>query len=282
MGGSSKKQTQPTGTAVTAANFNPETFGKEIGAGVQNAFQAGNRVYNNPLYAGLSAQTNAGIDSLYNTASKSQGMFDGASAFAQGLIDKSGAPSLTESNLMDVAKGEYLNGANPYFEANLAKAKDSTYADVMASLGGSGRTGSTIHMDELTGALGNLDNTARGQQYETERDRQMQALAAIEGQRQQGVSNAMGAATALPGLYSASLLPGQTMTQAGQMRDADAQAKLMADYDLFERQDPYSHLSKYADLLTGIQGNQGVAAKPKETPWWQTALGAATTIAGWF
>ena len=148
MGGSSKMRTGGSATegAVTSSNFNPEGFGKELGASAQNAFRAGGNVFNKPLYAGMGAQTNAGLDSLYNTAAGSQGMFKGATDFAQGLISKAGTPSLTENNLMDVANGGYLKGGNPYFEANLAKAKDSTYADVMASLGGSGRTLSLIHI----------------------------------------------------------------------------------------------------------------------------------------
>lgn len=282
MGGSgSKKNTSGSG-AVTPANFTAEGFGKELGSGIQNAFRGGAQTFDKPLYAGMSDQTKAGLDTAYNTAKNSTGMFDGATDFAQGLIDKAGDPSLTETNLMDAASGAYLDGANPYFEANLAKAKDSTYADVMASLGGTGRTGSSVHMDELTGALGTLDNQARGQQYETERDRQIQALSAIEGMRQQGVANAGAGMAALPGLFQASMMPGQAMIAAGQMTDADAQAQLMADYELFQRKDPFSHLSKYASLFNSMQGTQGVAPKEQETPWWQVGLGAATSIGSMF
>lgn len=283
MGGSSKRSgTSDTGNTVTSSNFSPEGFGKELGASAQNAFRAGGNVFNKPLYAGMGAHSYAGLNSLYNTAKGSQGMFDGATDFAQGLISKAGAPSLTETNLRNVANGGYLRGANPYFEANLAKAKDNTYADVMASLGGSGRTGSTVHMDELTGALGNLENSARGAQYETERDRQMQALAAIEGTRQQGIANAGAGMAALPGLYEASQQPGQDMLSVGQIRDADAQAKLMADYDLSQRKDPFNNISRYMSLMNGAQGTQGIAAKAPETPWWQQALGGAIGIAGAF
>lgn len=317
--------------SVTPASFDVSQFGKSLGASMQNAFEDGNQVFNKPLYTGMGAQTNAGLNSLYNTAAGSQGMFDAGTGYTQGLLNSggltgnmrgaingtgavagnydslyrgAGAPSLTEQNMMNVANGGMLRGGNPYFEANLAKAKDNTYSDVMASLGASGRTGSSVHMDELTGALGNLENGARGAQYETERDRQMQALSSIEAQRQQsfgnqnaalqgrlgalgqqfgmeqqGIGNAMGATAALPGLYEASLMPGQTMLQAGQVRDADAQAQRMADYDLFNRRDPYSHLAKYAGLLNGSQQTAGIQ---QETPWWQTALGTAATVAGAF
>lgn len=246
MGKNDTKQAGTTSGTVTADNFNAENFGKQLGGAANTAFNAGPKVFDKSLYAGMGPQTNAGLDSLFNTASASQGMFG------------------TPDNIKATAAGDYLGGSNPYFEANLAKAKDSTYADVMASLGGTGRTGSNIHMDELTGALGNLDNTARGQQYETERDRQVQALGMM------------------PGLYQNSLLPGQTMLQAGQIRDADGQAKLMADYDLFQRQDPFSHVSKYMSLMNGAQGTQGVAAKEPETPWWQSAIGGAIGVGSMF
>jgi len=316
-GGSGSGGANPGGIpgSVTPRNFNASDFGKSLGAAANNAFNAGNQVYQAPLYAGLSGRTNTALNNIASTANASQGYMNGAMAGTQALIGNggfangmgrnlreveglgaaAGGPSLTEQTLLGTARGQYLNGANPYFEANLRRASDDTYADVMASLGSSGRTGSSVHMDELTGALGDLNNSARSQQYETERDRQLQAIGAIEGTRQQafgnqmtaastafgmgqqGVANRMAGMAALPGIYEASQMPNQTALQVGQMRDTDAQARLMADYDLFQRRDPYTHIARYMTLMNGSQDTAGVR---EEAPWWQTALGTAATVAG--
>jgi hypothetical protein len=104
-------------------------------------------------------------------------------------------PGIMERNLMGVARGDMLRGGNPYFEENLGNALNDAGAGVNAAIGSSGRFGSGAHVGQLGQTLGQLSTSARSQQYETERDRQMQALQGIGGEQQMRTGNQMAALT---------------------------------------------------------------------------------------
>lgn len=302
--------------------FNKDNASNVFGHDLMAVYNQGPQALN--TYAGLSGTTNQGLAGLLSNAKANTGYMNDATKYTQNLIDrggltsgqtgninainnigkqygnlaaKAGSPSLTEGTLMGVAKGQYLNGANPYFEQNLAQATDAARTAVNSSIGG--RYGSNIHTQDLTQNVGNLENSARGAQYETERDRQLQALGAIEGTRQQGfgnqlsalgaqsgnasqafnmgqtgVGNTMNAGNNLASLYQASTLPYKDMLAAGQVRDADAQAQLNAQNTL--KNADYNHLAQYMGLLQGTAAN-----KEKPNPF-MDFLGTAGNLASLF
>lgn len=91
---------------------------------------------------------------------------------------------------------------------------------------------------------------------------------------QQGINNAMSAGNNLGSLYQQSLLPGQTLLNAGQIQDADAQAKLN-DANNIKNKD-FNYLSQWQGLLSGQPED-----KTKSNPWLDI-LGTAGSLASVF
>lgn len=331
-----------------------EGLGSSIMTAAQNEFNAGPRPYANPLYAGIGDTTKAGVNATVGAANAAQSGLQNAfnwnnnfltgggvtpeqrqamtsvgavantlgqpSAAQTGFTEmyqSAGAPSLTESQLMSVARGEQFGQQAPGYARLREKALDDTLTGVGASFLTNGRYGSSVMGDAAgeaaTGVIAGMDY----QNYQSDIARQERALAAIEGQRQQGfnnraaalgaadaarlgqtnaqlsalqsqfgmgqqqVANQAAAAAAMPGYAEALLMPGKAMTQAGQILDADAQARRMADYDLWTRQNGArtDQIAQFANILNGAQGMPGTE---KETPWWQSLLGGAVGLAGAF
>jgi hypothetical protein len=283
-GGSFMGDNQQT-TTQTNAPSNPDvnpTVSRLL-QGVQAAQNKGPQVFQQSLYAGAGPTTQSAWQNTLNASNNPAftGAVNKGLGYAGSLAGGSG-PSLTEQNLSGVANGNYLNGGDPFFEANLAKTLNETSSGINAGLGASGRLGSNLQLQSLSEGLGNVSNAARSQQYQTERDRQVQALGAIEGQRQQGVSNAFAAQAALPGLYQAGLLPSQVQGQVGAAQDADKQAALQGQYDLYSRNANADTdlLAKLSSILAGnaqAGGTTQTTTQPGQ-PWWQTLGGAAVGL----
>lgn len=318
----------------SGGSFNPEDFNKQMGADIQQAYKQGpGDVFGKPLYAGMGSTTKQGLQGMVNTAKQNQGMFQdgidyttdllGNNGFAGGQQGNVGTvngvgdqfgdiaasaqdPSLTEEQLMGVATGGAFGQAAPGYDRLRSNIIDDTLSGVSSLFTSTGRYGGGSHVGTATESLADSLASLDYQNYQNDIARQERALAAIEGQRQQGltnrmgalgaqadaaqnafgmeqqgVANAMGASAALPGLYDASQAPWQTIFGAGQAMDADQQAKLMADYELHQRRNNrvFDHLAQYQGLLGGAAQT---AEQTEEAPWWQQALGAASVGAGIF
>lgn len=303
-----------------------------MGSDIEAAYKAGPAAtFDKSLYTGMGATTNRGMQGLLDTANRNSGAFQGGIDYTRGLLSGGGlaggqqgnistvnniagqyggiassaqSPSLTEQTLMARARGDEATN-NPYLDNIISQTNDSAYADVMASLGGSGRTGSNVHMETLGGTLADNESRLRYGDYDNAMRRQTEALGMIEGQRQQGllnrmsalnaqagtagnafgmeqqgVSNAIGAASAMPALYDAALAPSQTILGVGQAQDADAQAKRLADYELFQRRsDPaFQHLAKYQGLLGAQSGNPQPEQQPGLFDWLGLGIAGAGTF----
>lgn len=331
----SSKQTSTSSTQPSNPNVT-KTVNQLLG-GVQDAYSAGPKVFDQSLYTGQGANTQAGLAGLLS-ASQNPNYFGAANDYAGGLIgsggltagqqgdtatvgnlgsqyqqfaNNAGNPSLTESTLMDVAQGKYLDNTDPNYQAMIDRVANQTAADINASIGASGRYGSDVHTAALSDQIGALRTNAAVQNRQNELARQQQALGAIEGTRQagannqlsglagalgaagqgfnmgqQGVANAMGASASLPGLWQAMQMPAQTQLAVGAAQDADAQAQRQGEYDLFSRQANADTdlLAKLSGILAGnaqATGTTTTSTTPT-TPWWQTALGGAIGLAGLF
>lgn len=293
------------------------------------------------------------------------------------IASKSLGRSLSEGELMATARGDYLGGSNPYLQDVLDNAAEDTTADFGAAFGSAGRFGGSGHAGSLSKSLATTRTEALNKNYETERDRQLQALGAIETQRQlgkdnqfravgaadtarrgnlndrmsaiaegddarlaqlgvnmqaigagdaarrsnladrlgamdrsgaalgasdaarrsnladrlglldreataardvfgmeqQGTTNRFGASDRAAGLADASLDAARTRLGVGQVQDANSQAELLAQNDLFRRKNDagYDNLARILGLANSGLGQQ--AGVKQETPWWQTALG---------
>jgi len=220
----------------------------KLATGVGNAYTAGPKVFNQSLYAGVGPTTQSAWANTLNAANNP--------AYASNISD-------TMASFGNIARGDYVQNGNPYAEQLLQKSNNDISSAVNAGLGSSGRLGSNLQIQGLSEAIGNNSNAFRSQQYETERDRQVQA------------------AGLLPGLYQAGLQPSAIQGQVGAAQDADAQAALQGQADLFSR-NANADTDLLAKLSSILAGNASAAGTNQTTqvPWWQAGLAGITGIGG--
>lgn len=193
--------------------------------------------------------TQSSLQSMLTQAGQPEPAFGNAMDFAASQIDRAKGPGLAMENLGSIARGDMLGQSNQYRDQIL----DETRADVEASLGAAGRLNSDVHAETLADRLGGL----RGAFYDQDRAQQMNAINMINNEQGQQFGQGMAASTALPALYQNKFAPGQTQLGLNQMLDADSQAQLMADYDLFQRKDPSNHIQNTIGLMQMLQGQPG-------------------------
>lgn len=228
-------------------SFDPKTLGSQLGGDIQTLYSKGPGTLPTSLYAGLGANTNAGLGQLLglDTSDYSKGIGSAISDYA------------------DTAAGHKVGMQDPGYAA----VRDKLQSDIMGSVGSgfaaSGRYGGGSYVgkavDSLSSGLGALDM----QQYDNSLARQDDA------------------AKMLPGLYQSLMMPGQTRLGVGAVQDQSAQAALDAQNHLLDMKNNqgYDQLAKYVALLnSGTSGtNPNIAA---QTPWWQTLLSTGATIGG--
>lgn len=243
-----------------------------VGKTTGQSWQQGIAAANNP-------QFQQGVDTGFGQLNSllSNGGFTPGSA---------GGGRIFEDTMGATARGDYLNGANPYFEANLARGLDDAGAGVNAAVGAGGRFGSGMHVGKLADTLGGLSTSARSGQYEMERDRQLQALQGISGERQQGIQNTFGAQNQLGSLLQSSMLPSSYLGGIGGAQDANQQAARASARDLFERQsgNNINWLGQLSSILGGAApiGGQTTTQTTPTVPWWQQGLGYGLQAASMF
>lgn len=143
------------------------------------------------------------------------------------------------------------------------------------ALAGIGQTALGNRMGALSGVAG-VGQTAMGNQ--------MGALSGVAGLGQSAMANAGGAANSLPGFANARLQPAQMQIAAGQMLDADAQARLQGENDLFRRTNDagWSTLGQASSILAGnaAASTQQSSVTTPTAPMWQQLLGYVAGNAG--
>lgn len=269
---------EPGGKLLTGVT--PERFGQGILGDLQTSYLRGpTEQYQKSLYTGLGADTQAALSGMSNAAAANSGILGQAASANAGILSGAGQPSVTEQNLLPVAQGSYLGGANPYLDEMTKKATDAAYLNTVSAFGDQGAI-NDWQVQALGRATADANNQLRYGDYENERARQMQAAGMIDQARQQGIANQFGAIDRSGNLYGQTLLPYQTQVQVGQMRDADALAQRQADYELFNRtSDPNAaHMAKY--LAMG--GAQSALPQPEKQPglfdWLGLGVGALGAV----
>lgn len=211
-----------------------------ITTGLDQVLGRGPQVFNQSLYAGQGGATLGGI----------QGLLSGSQnpAFASGA---SGALGLTS----DVAAGNRFGQAAPGFATLRQGVIDDTQTAINRSFLSSGTFGSDKQQTALGKGIGGAIAGLDYQNYQNDIARQERAQAA------------------LPGLLNTTLLPSQIQLGAGQLQDADSQAQLLAQQDLFRRKADaqLGLLGDVGGVLSGVTASNEATTEP--VPWWQSMLG---------
>lgn len=234
-----QSSTAPANPAVTATQT-------QLLTGLQNAYSGGMKVFDKSLYAGAGANTQAGWDTTL-AAARNPGY--------------AGAVNNTMNDFGAVASGQRFGMNDPGYARIRQNIIDDTQTNINSQFTNSGRFGGGSHVQSLGEGVGNAVAGLDYANYQSDIARQQQA------------------AQMLPGLYQASLAPGAAIGAVGGAQDADAQARLAAENDLFRRQsDPqWDALARSSSILAGTAPVGGMnttnTTTTPATPWWQT-LGA--------
>lgn len=267
MAGSDNTQTSTSSTGSSNPELNA-TISK-LATGIANSYSPGASTYVAPggnTVAGQAASVSAASNPLYSSA-VNRGL-----GYAGSLVGGSG-PSLTESALMKTALGNDFGTNDPGYAALRAKLGNDVMTQTNSAFNTSGLFGSDSNMRAAAEGLGNAYASLDYGNFQNDQQRQQQALAAIEQQRQQGTNNAFTAQQALPGLFSAGQLPASIQQSIGAAQDASASAAANA---------PTDYLAKLAGIINGTAGAAGTTTTSTQpgTPLWQTLLGGGIGLAG--
>jgi len=317
--------TDTTTTTSGSTNPMVDSTVTKLLTGLQGQMDKGTAVFDKSLYPGMSSTTTGALTHLAKKGFEGADGLDGAYDWANGVVASNGYnPALTSAQSVyrnDISRSGYNAGLSsaqqgvqqylresqadaPGYAQLRAKAGQDTLRDVSGLFTSSGRFGSGSHVGNATEELGNVYAGMDMQNYENRLGRMLggnQALAGIAqtahgnvanstaglaGVGQSAMNNAAGAAAAVPSLWSSTLLPGQNELAIGQLLDADAQAKLQGENDLFRRSNDsgWDTLGRATSILSGNAGasTQQSSVSTPSAPWWQQALGGAIGLGGAF
>ena len=280
MGGSNTTSTSSTGSTdpQVQATLDP------LLQGVQAAQTKGPQVFNQSLYAGVGPTTTGAWTSALAAANNpdyASGV-NGAIGANNSLISNGGLNTGEQGNLTSANNLASQYGAMALDPASTQAGRNlinSITTGTNSSFNNSGLFGSDNNQTAtalgLTQGLGNLQQGYMAGQGT--------ALQNAFGMGQQGISNQQAAAAALPGLYSAAQAPAATAGAVGSAQDANSQAALLGQNDLFQRnaQAPTDLLAKLSAILQGGAQTAGTTttSTTPTTPWYQSLLGMGVKTA---
>ena len=209
----------------------------------------GGNVYQGQTVADLGQTTQSGISGV------------------QGAV--AGLPSATSSatNLAGMASGANLGG-NPYFTENLNNQLDETASLINSRMSGSGRYGSGANTAVLGRELGKVATSAFADQYNRDVTNMMGANSQVDASN----SN----------LFQNRLSGNQAVIGAGQLQDANEQAKLTADFTKWQSEDmqPWTRLGLLQSAAAGSAANYGTNTQTATQPF--NGLQALGTVGSLF
>ncbi|MEW6776177.1 MAG: hypothetical protein AB1405_07780 [Bdellovibrionota bacterium] len=152
-------------------------------------------------------------------------------------------------NLMNTLQGNYLSPyANPFLNATYNQMADQVSSRVNQQASQLGRSGSGAHLGTLSRELGGLANEIYGQNYQSERDRQLQSLGMAPQFAEQDYADV------------------DRLLGFGAQRQDQAQKELGAIMDLYSEREqlPYKNVSNFLNLIT--TGDWGGTTTTKSNP----------------
>lgn len=114
----------------------------------------------------------------------------------QNIYNQAGQPGAAQQYLSGTAGGEFLNGS-PYLNDIITQTNQKVGDSANALFAGSGRYGSGAHQGVLSDSIASNTSNLLNQNYQQERDRQLQAAGAISGEQQGRLGQQLGAASGL-------------------------------------------------------------------------------------
>jgi len=219
-------QTTVQSNAPSNPDVNP-TLSKLL-KGVQSEYDANPKGYyfDKSLYGGMGGTTNNALSSILSGANNP--------AVGQAFGN-------TFNEVSDIAAGNRFGMNDPGYAALRGNLENDVTTANLGAFNNSGLFGSDSNRkqltNDLTSALGGLDYA----NFQSDIARQQQAQASQAG------------------AYQNTLLPGQTALNVGQMQDADRQAALQGESDLYLRQQgaPTDFLAKLSSILAGNAASGG-------------------------
>jgi hypothetical protein len=170
-----------------------------------------------------------------------------------------------QGTTLDVLKGNFLSGGNPYFQGAFdAMARPVTDA-VQAAMARSGRLGSGAETMTLTRELGDIGSKLMYQNYNDERNRMMQA------------------SQFAPMLAETDYNDIAKLAQVGGAYEAQAGAELQDDVNRFTfyQQRPWDKLAQYSTFVQGgTYGGQNTTTQPVYSNTAGSILGGLSSAAG--
>lgn len=198
--------------------------------------------YNKATYTPFSQQTETAMGMTEDRALAGSPLNTGA----QGLA-------------MDTLQGKFLN-SNPYLESMFQQGSDKIAENVNAQFTSAGRTGSGAHVGRMTEEMGDLYNNMYGDQYQQERQNQMNTMQIA------------------PQLAETDYTDIAKLGQVGQAVEGKAGEIIQDDMNRFNfyQQRPENNLANY---ISAIQGNYGgqTTTTSKEKP---SLLGTVGSLVG--
>lgn len=209
-----------------------------------------------PTYSGATMQ---GIQGLQDAASNGSGAYQALSNVVPGSTQ---GFDTGLGQLQNVASGGMLNN-NQYLNPVLRQAMTDTADKVNAQFTGAGRYGSGAHAQTLTRNLGQLENQALLQNYQTERGNQDTAAKTLYGGGFQGAGLGQQ-------LDQSAINPALLNLQAGGLQDQIATSQRTAPMQALQWQ---SGITNPIAGLGGTTNQTQQAQTVQPTNWLTTGLG---------
>lgn len=171
-----------------------------------------------------------------------------------------------KTNLTDTLNGRYLNAdTNPYLKGTVDRALGDVQTRVNSQFSGN-NFGSTAHQEWLGSQLADTALPIYAQNYNNERQRQMQANLFAPQAAQSDYADL------------------QALLGVGDVRQQNSQQNLDFLYDQFlqQQQHPYNQLRFFSDIIQGSPGSQTTSTGPNpyQTNRAASAIGGAAAGAG--
>lgn len=227
-------QTTQTATAEPWKDAQPTI--KTALSGANNVYNSGDafKPYTGSTVVPYSQQTTQAMGSIQNQA---QDALSGDNPMAKplgffGSMFDQGGLSNDQRGVADqwrnTASGAELLNTSPEFNDVLQRSLQDASTGVNLGMSGAGRYGSGMHTDVLGNTLGGISSNARLGEYRNQLGRMDTARNSLAGMGQQGITNQFGAASGMPGAWSASQQPATDLMKVGGMYE-DLAGRTMAD-----------------------------------------------------
>src|SRR5687768_6843061 len=196
------------------------------------------------------------------------------------IFDRAGQPGAVEQNLSSTAQGGFLNGS-PQIDSIIDRSNRQISDQTNQLFSGAGRYGSGVHQGTLASAIGANTSNLLNQNYQSERDRQLQAAGAIGSEQQgrfgqqlgaasgltssqlgaagledRGFQNMLGMIGQLPTIQNNQVFDANQQMQVGGQIDQEAQARLTDLINQWQRGD-MEDWSRLGGLISGATGAAG-------------------------